>query len=100
MVEMAMERFMKLYNKAIPPSQFLIIGDTPKDVWCGHENEVPAIGVATGIFNAQLLNTVADCTLEDFSNLEHTVKMLATTQRITRDSYDYDISADNTNECF
>lgn len=99
MVAAAMKRFNTLHGKTIPPSQFLVIGDTPKDIWCAHENDVPAIGVATGIFNVESLTPIADCALENFSDLDHTVKMLATTKRIQRDSYNYDITADNTNEC-
>jgi len=31
-------------------SQFLIIGDTPKDVKCAHDNDFGALAVATGIY--------------------------------------------------
>ena len=31
-------------------SQFLIIGDTPKDVKCAHDNDFAALAVATGIY--------------------------------------------------
>ena len=91
MVEIALERFNKLYGKEISPSLFLVIGDTPKDIWCAHENNVAAVGVATGIFNVELLQTIADGTLADFTNIEHTVEMFGTAQRLSRASYDYDI---------
>ena len=35
-------------------SQFLIIGDTPKDVKCAHDNDFGALAVATGIYRLKI----------------------------------------------
>jgi len=98
MVVAAMKRFSKIEGKTLDPSTFLVIGDTPKDIWCAHENNVPAIAVATGIFNVDSLKSVADCTLEDFADVDLSLKCLKNTQRIPRSSYNYDIEADSTGE--
>ena len=33
MVKAAIERFENIYGQEIDPTEFLIIGDTPKDIW-------------------------------------------------------------------
>ena len=49
-VKIAMERMNKVLGCHLPPENFLIIGDTPKDIHCGHCNGIPALAVATGIY--------------------------------------------------
>ena len=49
-VKIAMERMNKVLGCNLPPENFLIIGDTPKDIHCGHCNGIPAVAVATGIY--------------------------------------------------
>ena len=49
-VKMAMEKCNKIFDCQIPQENFLIIGDTPKDVHCAHANGIPALAVCTGIF--------------------------------------------------
>ena len=58
---------------------------------CGHENNVPALGVATGIFDVKDLEKIADATLEDFSDVEKTIEILRNCQRIERECFNYDI---------
>ena len=47
---MAVEKIRKVLGEEIPIENFLIIGDTPKDMDCGHVNGIPGVAVATGIF--------------------------------------------------
>ena len=49
-VKIAMDRIRKLFDFEIPNENFLIIGDTPKDIYCGHANTIPVLAVATGIY--------------------------------------------------
>lgn len=49
-VKMAIEKCNQIFGCQIPKENFLIIGDTPKDVHCAHANGIPALAVCTGIF--------------------------------------------------
>ena len=41
LVSAAIKRFNSVSDAQIKPSQFLVIGDTPKDIHCAHANDVP-----------------------------------------------------------
>ena len=84
----------KLRNEfgELDQSQFLIIGDTPKDVKCAHDNDFGALAVATGIYrlknaafcilkclSAKSLAQCACGVAEDFSDIEKTVASLKNT---------------------
>ena len=59
---------------------------------CAHENNVPAVAVATGIFTKENLEKIADATVEDFSNLDKTIEILRKCQRIERENFNYEIA--------
>jgi len=121
-----MERFNKIYNTTIPKENFLIIGDTPKDVSCGHANGIPAVAVATGLYRYQILNkqkfsfilknshfsqkfsffskilifymfsaeqlgTIADFVLEDFGDIDASIKAFRETKLKATADLNYDI---------
>lgn len=57
--------------------EIVIIGDTPHDMQCGRHLGARAVGVATGRSAAkELMEAGAEAALEDFSDLELTVKSI------------------------
>ena len=94
LVAAAMKRFNHLHSSVIPSDRFLVIGDTPKDIHCGHEHKVPGVGVATGIFNVEALGRVADLVLEDFTDEDNVIDFFMKTTLRQTDSLDYNIPAD------
>lgn len=90
-VKLAMNRFNEIFNTVIPKENFLIIGDTPKDVLCGHKNGIAAVGVATGIYSADHLRTVADYVLDDFGDIDSSIKAFRETKFSSTEGKNYDI---------
>ena len=96
LVEFAIERVRKELDPSAVSDDFVIIGDTPKDIHCGHSNNVAAVGVATGIYKSSALATVADAgmlfeyrtsliehltlVLENFSNVEECLETFRKTK--------------------
>ena len=89
-----MRRFNEIYSDELDPGQFLVIGDTPKDVHCGHVNKVPAMGVATGIFGKDSLASVADSVVQDFSDIEATLQAFRNTKLRDLSDINYEIPPD------
>ena len=59
---------------------FIVIGDTPRDIECAHCHHVPAIGVATGRFKLEeLTHAKANGVLKDFSDIGMTIDILCNT---------------------
>lgn len=55
----------------------IVIGDTPKDIWCAQAFGAKCIAVATGSFSAdQLRAEGADLVFEDFAEVESVLKAL------------------------
>jgi len=77
-VAKALKKLRAEFGK-LDQSQFLIIGDTPKDVKCAHDNDFGALAVATGIYSAKSLAQCACGVVEDFSDVEKTVQLLKNT---------------------
>ena len=61
-------------------NDFIVIGDTPRDIECAHCHNVPAIAVATGHFEIKsLIDANANGVLDDFSDIEKTIDLLCNT---------------------
>ena len=52
LVSAAISRFNLFYDMEISPDQFLVIGDTPKDIHCAHANDVPGTNFYFKILSA------------------------------------------------
>ena len=67
----ALERAAEVYGKSFSPEQVVVIGDTPKDIWCAQAFGARSVCVATGSFtHEQLVAEGADVVFEDFSDTE------------------------------
>jgi len=55
LVRAALERGSRRRGQALEPSDFLVIGDTPRDVSAARAHGVPVLAVATGRYGAQEL---------------------------------------------
>ena len=79
LVRVARRRYSELLGQAVEPNDLVIIGDSPKDISCAHNNGSPCIAVDTGFFDAQQLGH-ADFVLQGgFKGLDLTVKALVET---------------------
>lgn len=68
LVPVAANKYSVLAGGAIKPRDIVVIGDTPRDVACAHDNGCVAVAVATGKFDANILrSTGADLVLEDLT---------------------------------
>ena len=96
LVESAIRRAHEKFDKNLTPNDFVVIGDTPKDMRCGHLNGVPGVAVGTGIYKASQLGPVSDAVLDNFSNVEEAI---ATFKRATfsavRDNYEVKEATEN-----
>ena len=69
LVPVAMQKYERLKGTPIDSRDVIIIGDTPLDVACAHDNHCVAVAVTTGQYpKAELLEAGADVVLEDLSN--------------------------------
>ena len=69
LVPVAEKRFQDHFG--CDPEKIVVIGDTPRDIECAHAHGAIAVGVATGIHDADTLrNSGADYVLNDLSTLE------------------------------
>lgn len=60
LVPVAVQKYETLRGAPINPSDVIIIGDTPRDVDCAHDNGCVAVAVATGKYSrSELLETGA-----------------------------------------
>jgi len=59
----------------------IIVGDTPRDVACGKAHGARTVAVATGSYDVEsLLETGADIALQDFSEIEGSIKAILGTE--------------------
>ncbi|MBK1834719.1 HAD family hydrolase [Roseibacillus ishigakijimensis] len=73
----ALQRAGENAGQTFEPAQTLVIGDTPKDIWCAQALGARSICVATGAFTAdQLRDHGADLVFEDFSETEAVLQAL------------------------
>jgi len=69
LVPVAMRKYEGLSGTPISTADVIIVGDTPLDVACAHDNGCVAVAVATGQFSkSELLETGADLVLGDLSD--------------------------------
>ncbi|MBL8195292.1 MAG: HAD family hydrolase [Blastocatellia bacterium] len=63
----------------LSPSQFIIIGDTPRDIACAHHFGAKVLAVATGNFSKEeLANAQPDLLFETLSDTDKVISALAT----------------------
>lgn len=63
LVPFAQQRYSQYVGKSVLPEDIIIIGDTPKDIACAHDNNVACVAVGTG-----------PCSVESLSNADHLLK--------------------------
>ena len=74
----AAERIGKHLGITPPPDRFVVVGDTPRDIACARHFGARVLAVASGFHTAaQLSQHQPDALLEDLSNTEAVVNMLA-----------------------
>jgi len=77
LLPIAKDRFEKLYSSKINFKDCVVIGDTPRDVYCAKPYGAMAVGVATGPFPSEKLKDAgADYTFENFSEHSNLLQML------------------------
>lgn len=54
LVSAAISRFNLFYDVKISPDQFLVIGDTPKDIHCAHANDVAGTNFISEFYSHNL----------------------------------------------
>ena len=75
--EIAAQRMHEHFRKAIEPDQFVIIGDTPRDISCARYFGAKVIAVATGAHTVDQLKSFApDVLLEDMSDTANVLQLL------------------------
>ncbi|GHC57072.1 HAD family hydrolase [Roseibacillus persicicus] len=73
----ALERAKSLLRREFDASETIVVGDTPKDIWCAQAFGAKSICVATGSFTAEELEKEgADVVFEDFSEVEPVLSQL------------------------
>lgn len=74
----AAERFRERLGEEVAPGRFIVVGDTPRDVSCARHFGARAVAVASGQHTAeQLARTSPDALLNDLSDTEAVVRLLA-----------------------
>lgn len=74
----ALERAAGVIGRRFEGGETVVIGDTPKDVWCGKAFGARTVAVATGRFSAEELERHRpDVVLEDLANLAGVIEALA-----------------------
>lgn len=67
----ALERAKGVAGRGFQGQHAIVVGDTPKDIWCAQAFDAKSVCVATGSFTAEQLEAEgADVVFEDFSNVE------------------------------
>lgn len=78
LVEIARKNASKKFNKEFKTEDFVIIGDTPKDILCAREAGIKVIAIATGKFSYEKLkNENPDLLIESLEgNIERVIDFL------------------------
>ena len=67
----ALERAKAVAGRGFEGKNAIVVGDTPKDIWCAQAFGAKSVCVATGSFTAEQLEAEgADVVFEDFSEVE------------------------------
>ncbi|MEW6126549.1 MAG: HAD hydrolase-like protein [Acidobacteriota bacterium] len=73
----AAERLSEHSGLAIAPEQFIIIGDTPRDIACARHFGAKVLAVATGVHSVEQLSACApDAVLKDLNDTEQVLNLL------------------------
>lgn len=74
----ALSRYRQFFQREMPPSRAVVIGDTPHDVACARANGCRSLAVATGSFSIERLREAgADDAVQDLSSTGEVIKTLA-----------------------
>jgi len=77
--KVALNKFSTLYNEEVTAENFVIIGDTPKDIEVGKYNNLKTVAVASGTFNSEeLAKHQPDLLFKDFSNFKEVTQKIIT----------------------
>ncbi|MDI6800805.1 MAG: HAD family hydrolase [Thermodesulfovibrionales bacterium] len=77
LLPVAVKRFEALYRGRIDYNNCIIVGDTPRDVYCSKPYGAACIAVATGPYPREsLLNAKADAVLDDMSDTDAFLNIL------------------------
>jgi phosphoglycolate phosphatase-like HAD superfamily hydrolase len=73
----ALARARERWSVDFAPDRVWVVGDTPRDVACGHAHGLRTLAVATGSFDADTLERAgADAVLDDFSHPDRVLEIL------------------------
>lgn len=73
----ALQRAKEELGRDYDPRQTIVVGDTPKDIWCAQAFGAKSVCVATGSFTVEQLKAEgADVVFEDFSDVESVLAVL------------------------
>jgi len=74
LVEIARQRYVDyLGGKEVTGNDMVIIGDTPKDIQCAHDNGVPCVAVDTGPFSVDQLKSAEKVLEKGFANIQTSI---------------------------
>lgn len=77
LLPIAIERFKLLTGKEFKPEDCIVIGDTPRDVYCSKPYGARCIAVATGPYKVETLKkTGADVVFENMENVKEVLNFL------------------------
>jgi phosphoglycolate phosphatase-like HAD superfamily hydrolase len=78
LVPVARSHADRLHRASLPPSSFIVIGDTPLDVDCARAHGARSIGVTTGPFSRKDLEDAgADLVVDSLEEVDRVMKVLA-----------------------
>jgi phosphoglycolate phosphatase-like HAD superfamily hydrolase len=73
----AAERMREHFGREFTPEQFVVIGDTPRDIACARHFGAKVLAVATGVHSVEQLNEhLPDAVLEDLSDTHGVLNLL------------------------
>jgi len=85
LLPIAIERFRTLLMREINPEQCVVIGDTPRDVFCAKPYGATTVAVATGPYDIKTLNaTGADVVLESLIDYKSLMDFLLTSHKTNK----------------
>ncbi len=77
LLPIAIERFKRLTGREYRPSQCIVVGDTPRDIYCSKPFGARAIGVATGPYSSKDLREAgADLVFEDLGDVDSFIELV------------------------
>lgn len=77
LLPIALERFKSISGREINFRDCIIVGDTPRDVYCAKPYGVSCIAVATGTYSvSSLVEVGADVVMEDLSNTDTFLRVI------------------------